>query len=67
MVGDAVEPAMYIDLEIEGVKVKMVDTGAQLTIISRVLLHKIVEFHKRVYIDVEDGTPLGCVERFWIS
>ena len=34
-VGDAVGPTMYIDLEIEGVKVEaMVDTGAQSTIIS---------------------------------
>ena len=40
--GDAVGPTMYIDLEIEGVKVEaMVDTGAQSTIISRALLHEI--------------------------
>ena len=41
-VGDAVGPTMYIDLEIEGVKVEaMVDTGAQSTIISRALLHEV--------------------------
>ena len=41
-VGDAVGSTMYLDLDIEGVKVEaMVDTGAQSTIISRALLHKI--------------------------
>ena len=41
-VRNAVGPTIYIDLEIEGVKVEaMVDTGAQSTIISRALLHEI--------------------------
>ena len=41
-VRNAVGPTMYIDLEIEGVKVEAtVDTGAQSTIISRALLHEI--------------------------